>query len=417
MNNAELVKPKLLVVDDDPFYHDFLRIGMQGIYDVSCSFNTNFSASIIEQLSCVVLDLKIPGSDTIIFIGLLSPYASNINLVLISGASVSIMLNALKVAECYDFKSIEIISKPFTFAQIGKAALGRHISESAEENLADSNLAIEADAITYYDFLESFGSGQFICVYQPQICLGTNKIVGIEALARWQHPSFGLLSPLYFVDLANKPEYAADFFLIILDRALCDFSALTKKSGCDFKVSVNLAPEALKQPDLFDQIVKLLQKNRVDGRKLVIEITEHGIDKFDVVALSTIARLRIREIEVSIDDFGTGNSGLSRIKNLGFDEIKIDKVFVDDIAHSENAGIILKNILVMASELELRVVVEGIESDAQLHWITENLISTNTVAQGYFFSKPINTENMLNLLKLNYGVLLKPDSTPKFITA
>tara|TARA_R100001377_G_scaffold85293_1_gene71291 strand:+ start:2929 stop:4158 length:1230 start_codon:yes stop_codon:yes gene_type:complete len=406
MSDTESAKPKLLVVDDDPFYHVLLSSGMQDIYDVSCSFDTKIGTAIIEQLSYVVLDLKIPGSDAIVFMELLSPSAKNIDLVLISGASKKTMLNALKVAECYGFNSIKTLSKPFSFKQINKAIMAGHLYAETEKYLTESVYSPEAVSFSDFEFFEGLSCGQFTCVYQPQICLSTNKIVGVEALSRWQHPRLGVLCPVSFIDLANKPEYATDFFLITLDRALRDCSAVTEKSGCDFKVSVNLAPEVLKEHDLFDKIVELLQKHRFDSCNLVIEITEHGIDKFDVVALSTIARLRINEIEVSIDDFGTGNSGLSRIKNLGFDEIKIDKSFVDDIPHSENSKTILKNIMIMASELELRIVVEGIETDAQLHWFTEHIISPGISAQGYLLSRPIDKKNLLNLLQLNYGFLL-----------
>jgi EAL domain-containing protein (putative c-di-GMP-specific phosphodiesterase class I)/CheY-like chemotaxis protein len=403
VSSAEAAKLKLLVVDDDAFYQKLLRTSVQDVYDISCSGSTDVSVTLIEHLSCVILDLKIPGSDTVSFIKLLKPYASNIALVLISGATENALLSAKKVAEYYNFKSIQLLEKPFSLEKIRNLIITNHITSNSKKNVAAEQLEVKGESITQQSLAQGLYTGQFVCDYQIQTCVNTNKIIGVEALARWRHPSLGLLSPACFIEIANRKRFAARFFLVILDIALRDFSEATEKAGCDLTISVNLAPFALMQPDLYDQISKLLQQHRVESHNLIIEITEARGEKFEIFAMSNIARLRINGIQISIDDFGTGSSDFSRIRHIGADEIKVDKSFIDDIAHSENARAILKNIAKLACDLKARLVIEGIENSTQLLWITKNLKNSNAIAQGYFFSKPVDTKNLVNLLKINGG--------------
>jgi EAL domain-containing protein (putative c-di-GMP-specific phosphodiesterase class I)/FixJ family two-component response regulator len=406
MSGTEAAKPKLLVVDDDVFYQKLLGTSMQGVYDICFSGNTHVSATLIEHLSCVILDLKVPGSDTISFIKLLEPYAKNIDLVLISGATEKTLFSAKKLAQHYNFKSIKLLAKPFSLTKIKDLIFTNHIASSWEEKVAVEQVEVKGEAITQQSVAQGLYKGQFVCHYQIQACIHTKKITGVEALARWRHPALGLLTPASFIKIANRKRFASKFFLAILDVALREFSETTEKTDCDLTISVNLAPVALMQPDLYDKISKLLQQHRVESHKLIIEITEQSLDEFDIVSMCNIARLRINDIQISIDDFGTGGSNFRRLRSIGFDEIKIDKSFIDDIAHCENSRSIVKSIAKLACDLKIRLVIEGIENSTQLLWVTNSLNNSDTIVQGYFFSKPVDARNLFNLLNVNCGYSL-----------
>ncbi len=235
----------------------------------------------------------------------------------------------------------------------------------------------------------------FHLLYQPIICLEDSRVIGFEALARWQHSTRGEISPEVFIPLAEKTNLIYGIGLFLLDQACRQLYQWQTSFPSDspLTMSVNLSAIQLQDPYLVDQVSQILAKNFLSPSSLKLEVTESALVEDADVAVENLAQLRQLGVQIYIDDFGTGYSSLGRLQELPFDTLKIDQSFV----RSKN-WIMSETILMLAQKLDLDVIVEGVES-------LEDLISLKKLGcrkmQGYFFSRPIDSASIGNLLNQN----------------
>lgn len=228
--------------------------------------------------------------------------------------------------------------------------------------------------------------GQLTLLYQPKMEIATGRIVGFEALVRWNHPEFGPVSPLHFIPIAERTGIILAIGEWVLRTALAQISAWRQSGIDDVSVAVNLSARQFSAPDLPERIAQLLQEFDVAASALEIEITESAImDNIDV-ALQTTRDLRALGCRVAIDDFGTGYSSLAYIKQLSVDHLKIDRAFITGLAHDTEDSAIVQSIVDMANTLGIGVIAEGVESPEQLHELASRGCH---VVQGYLLSRPI----------------------------
>ncbi|MCL6570660.1 MAG: EAL domain-containing protein [Bacillus sp. (in: Bacteria)] len=226
---------------------------------------------------------------------------------------------------------------------------------------------------------------QFILHYQPQLCLETGEIVGVEALIRWQHPVLGLIAPLEFIPLAEETGLIVPIGKWVLWEACKQKKAWENKGFCNFPIAVNISVRQFDDDKLIEYITTVLDEVGLSANHLELEVTESIMRNLEN-STSILNQLKERGVLLSIDDFGTGYSSLNYLKHLPIDKIKIDKSFVDDIFSHANQGVMVKTIIDMGRNLNFTVIAEGIETDEQLHFLRENECS---VGQGYLFSKPL----------------------------
>ena len=230
--------------------------------------------------------------------------------------------------------------------------------------------------------------------YQPMIRMQDSTVVGVEALVRWQHPSKGLLFPDAFIPLAESSGTIEPLTRWVLDAAIKQGSEWLKK-GHKLSVSVNISALILHNPIFPDIVNRLLEQSRFPANLLKLEITESAIISDVVRATDVVNRLHELGVRVSIDDFGTGYTSLSYIRKLPVDEIKIDKSFVLNMNTVADDAVIVRTLLELARNLDLTVVAEGVE-DRETWYMLAGLGCN--VAQGYYMSRPIETETFENWL-------------------
>ncbi len=208
----------------------------------------------------------------------------------------------------------------------------------------------------------ALGHGQLFTMYQPQVRLDDGTLVGAEALVRWKHPELGLLPAMKFVPAAEKSDVIAGMTYEVLELALAQNRAWRDR-GLELSMAVNLSPRLLARNQLPDRVDGLLRDADVPHDALILEITETGIMNAPEAAERTLRRLADLGVRLSIDDFGTGYSSLKYLRDFPVDEIKIDGLFVEGLAHGQRDGLIVESILSLGQAFDARVVAEGIETD------------------------------------------------------
>ncbi len=236
--------------------------------------------------------------------------------------------------------------------------------------------------------------GEMSLAFQPKLSLADHKILGAEALLRWQHPEFGLISPGEFIPLA---EASGDILCIgdwVLDEAM-RYISIWRAEGLlndDFHIAVNVAARQLSRKDFAQQLLARLEQQQIPERFLALEVTESGLVSDMNHARQQLAQLADMNIAVAIDDFGTGQSSLAYIKTLPFSTLKIDRAFVMDLETSAIDRQLAHTITQLAHSVGCDVVAEGIENSAQAAYLSS--IGCEA-AQGYFYARPLPAEEFV----------------------
>ncbi|WP_136416669.1 EAL domain-containing protein [Herbaspirillum sp. ST 5-3] len=230
--------------------------------------------------------------------------------------------------------------------------------------------------------------------YQPQIDVATGKIHGTEALIRWRHPEFGMVSPAQFIPLAEETGMIIEIGEWVLRKA-CAQAKQWERRGTPMRVAVNLSARQFHQGDLADTIAGILDEFDLAPALLEVELTEGVLMEDTAQTGAILERLHGMGVQISIDDFGTGYSSLSYLKRLPIQVLKIDQSFVRDIHTDPDDRAIVMAVIALAHSMKLKVVAEGVETQEQFAFLREYQCD---VMQGYLFSRPVSGEDVLSLL-------------------
>jgi diguanylate cyclase (GGDEF)-like protein/PAS domain S-box-containing protein len=248
------------------------------------------------------------------------------------------------------------------------------------------------------DLRRAIDRKEFTVQYQPIVSLETGKLYGFEALVRWFHPDRGVIAPDKFITVAEETGLIVPLGRWVLEEACKQLKHWEQQfpTSTNLVVSVNLSSKQFAHSNLFEQILQVLEITQLDPRKLKLEITESVVMENIDVASKMMDRLRSRGIELSIDDFGTGYSSLSYLHSLPIDTLKIDRSFVSCMNENNENKEIVRTIILLAKNLGMEVIAEGVEAKEQVKILKELQCSHG---QGYFFSKPLNGELATELLR------------------
>lgn len=235
----------------------------------------------------------------------------------------------------------------------------------------------------------------FVLHYQPKVSLASHRIVGAEALVRWNSAHSGMVSPASFIPLAEETGLIIPLGIWVL-RTACRQNRAWQDAGYPpIPISVNLSPRQLARGDIVEVVKRILDETGLQAQYLELEITESVMTTDVEKSFALLTQLRALGVKISLDDFGTGYSSLSYLKRFPVDTLKIDQSFVRDIATDQDSGAIVKAIISLGRNLNLTVLAEGIETDDQFRFLLANGCDEG---QGYLMSKPIPNKNFVDLL-------------------
>ena len=369
--------PTAIVIDDMPEMAQFLcdLCRACGLDSRRFADSREVDPARLRDAAVVFLDLTLPGLDGVELMRVLGGQRLKTPIVLVSGHDHCTLEAAAAAGRGCGQRIHGVLHKPFSIPQFerivnsldGEDALAKGAEMVDPEAV---RLALETNAIEPY--------------FQPKIHLDRLEVVGFEALARLRLPSGEILLPNQFIDTAAESDLLnrlTDRMLVLALDAWRDWS----QKGMDWTVSVNIPASRLADVRFPDQLEELYELWSIDRSQLILEITETELLDHYGHAMDTLARLAMKRVALSIDDFGTGFSSLSQLKRLPCVEMKIDKSFVEDIDHNEHWEVIVRKSIELGRELGLTVTAEGIET--QRHADLLRLMGCD-YGQGYFISRP-----------------------------
>ena len=376
---------KILIIDDEPFVLKVLHHQLSSLTDAEVVPCDSARAALAElaadaaQIFLIFCDLQMPEMDGIEFVRQLVAIHYDKALVLVSGEDIRTLETAERLALAHKLQFLGAIHKPAAPEQL------RQMLESAATLCSPAPPRVAPKIYDAEDLRHAITAGHLENYYQPKVELATGRVVGVETLVRWRHPDDGLVYPDQFITLAEEHGLIDVLTRVVLTAALAQ-TRHWLDAGLDLKVAVNASMDNFSDVEFPDFIARTAEMAGVPLTSLILEITESRLMKDPLSALDIIIRLRLKRIKLSIDDFGTGNSSLAQLRDLPFDELKVDRGFVHGASRNDALRAIFEASLSMARQLGMKTVAEGPEDREDWDFLKA---SGCDLAQGYFIAKPM----------------------------
>ena len=253
--------------------------------------------------------------------------------------------------------------------------------------------------------MERWDRGELSLNYQPQVDNRNGQVVGVEALLRWKHPHFGLISPSEFIPIAERTDLIFRLGEWVLHTA-CEQNKFWQDAGLPpFRIGVNLSARQFQHPDLVDSVARVIRNTGLDPQWIDLEVTESlAMDDVEQ-SVTLLQKLRDLGVFLSLDDFGTGYSSLSCLRRLPVHTLKIDRSFISDVSDELHDTSITNAIIALGHSMHLNIIAEGVETGAQLEYLREKGCEQS---QGFLFSRPLPSEELTTLLHRTSSYLLQP---------
>lgn len=390
----ETMKPiqRILVIDDEGDVGDFVCAAAQGMsFDCTVTTDaTSFLAALTPDTTFILLDLIMPEMDGIELLRLLGQGKCAAGIILMSGVGKRVLETASQLAQVLGLSIVGHLQKPFRLVEL-EALLAKVAAPAALPAVQ-----LGAPPITPNEELRSaIDRNEFVLHYQPQIDIETGRMVGVEALARWQHPDRGLIFPQNFIGRAEELGLIDELGWLVMERGMSEVGQFTNGDGKSLMLSLNASVHSLHDLKFPDTLLSIAEKHRVSPVNITIEITESGLIKELSRTLDILTRLRMKQVKISIDDFGTGYAMMQQLQNIPATELKIDRSLVQDLQGNGRDRIMVQKTIEMGHELGMRVIAEGVETEEQLDILRTKGCDS---AQGYFFSRPLPPVQLLSWL-------------------
>ncbi|CAA7613714.1 EAL domain-containing protein [Magnetospirillum sp. SS-4] len=384
-DNAGTRRPPVLILDDERDMCELVAdVGDDmGFATQWCDNFEDFACRYSIDLRGIFLDLAMPGMDGIEIIRFLGDNNSAAHLVLMSGHDVHVLDAARRLAEGRGLKVAGVLHKPFVLADLAAlydilAAVDDPIRPAVAERAA-SRYVPDAAALD-----AALAQGHVTPYFQPKFGVADRMVKGAEVLARWIDPDRGIIGPDQFIPLAEKEGLIERLTGTIIDQAL-DQCRAWRGQGIQPRIALNLSPLSLRNLDLPEVLLRKVTSRGLFPDTITLEITETALMSDYTASLDVLTRLRMRRFGLSIDDFGTGYSSLKQLQHGPFTELKVDQAFIAKALVEEGSLAIVESSVQLGHRLGMKVVAEGVETEAQMAMITGLGCEE---AQGYLLGRP-----------------------------
>jgi EAL domain-containing protein (putative c-di-GMP-specific phosphodiesterase class I)/ActR/RegA family two-component response regulator len=374
----------ILVLDDEPFMVRLITqtLAVLGISNVTGCNSGITALELLDRREAVpdiiICDLNMPDMDGIEMIRQLDEHGYGGAMILVSGENKRIRQAAERLARAHQIPLLGHLAKPVAAEELRLLLAGWVPPASPVPCQAQKIYSPEA-------VRSAVANGELVNYYQPKVAVATGRVVGVEALVRWNHPEDGMVMPDQFIGITEEYGMIDDLTRIVYDNALTQ-TRTWLDAGLALKIAVNISMDSLSSPAFVNFIVDHAFAAGVAPQDVILEVTESKLMKDLRMPLEVVARMRMKRLGLSIDDFGTGHSSLAQLRDLPFDELKIDKAFVHGAWANDTLRAICEASHRIAQQLGMQVVAEGVEDQEDWDYLRHLHCD---LAQGYFIARPM----------------------------
>ena len=397
MNTPDPTTAGIVLLDDDPFMlklltHMLAKLGYMRV--VACDSGQKALQQVTgthQVVDLIFLDINMPGMDGVEFIRRLVECKYGGSVILVSGENTRILESVEKLIGAHRLIALGCLQKPVKPDQLA-GLLGKlkpNVGHSSLTRVSEHSYSVE-------QFRAAISHGELVNYYQPKVALATGEVVGVESLVRWQHPVDGLIFPDQFLGLAEEHGLLTEVTKAVLIEAMKQ-TKQWRQAGYHLPVAVNISMDDLNALDFPDIAEALAASVGVDPQSITLELTEGQVMGQLSTALDVLSRLSLKRFRLSIDDFGTGHSSLAQLRDLPFNELKVDRGFVHGASTDGTRGAICNASLQMAHQLDMQVVGEGIEDRDDWNFLSQLGCD---VGQGYFIARPMPAADVVDWIRI-----------------
>ena len=399
----------ILLVDDDPtqliiLHAYFSQMGCRKIIQAArASQALEHIKNSDTPFDLLVSDLMMPDMDGIELLRALKHISFAGSIALVSSLEQTIIDSARKLGNLHQLHIIGTCRKP-----LNRQAL----DEVFQNNAAATINQKTKNKISYTreQVQNGLNHQEFIAYYQPKVDILTKQIVGVEALARWQHPEYALLTPNLFMPVIEKNQLTSQLTFCMIEQTLRNL-VKWEQEGLDIKAAINVTASEIADLDFPAVILAQLQRYGLSASKILFEVTENEVLEFNTVSLEVLARLRMMGIDIAIDDFGTGYSNLKTLREFPYTELKIDQSFIRGKTKERFSQETIRAAVTLGRQLNMRLLAEGVETREEWDFVKQRGID---IVQGFFIARPMPAEAISAFYHQNdgYAVLEEDEHMP-----
>ncbi|MGY6036680.1 EAL domain-containing response regulator [Aeromonas sp. AE23HZ002T15] len=385
--NTPRAEIAILVVEDNPFQRKVLSHQTRALgYRAPLEAGDGEAALTLCQqhrVDIMLCDLRMPGMDGMALLRRLSLSGFRGGIILASALKDDVVEAVRRMGHAYGLRVLGRLDKPASLGQLAGLLASWGPQEAPPAAASDPFVAAE-------DLRLALARGEIVPWYQPKVSLRTGEWLGVEALARWQHPTLGLIAPARFIPLAEESGLIDPLSECLIEQSLGD-AANWHQAGRPLRLAINLSSHSLIEGRLCDLLIARCQLRGVTPKLITLEVTESAFVRDLGHSLELLSRLRMHGFGLSIDDFGTGYSSLQQLSQLPFTELKLDRGFVDRCHQDPVRLAIIESTLILARKMGLRTVAEGVEDKGT--WDQLARLGCDE-CQGYYAGRPMPADQL-----------------------